>query len=310
MPNKLTLVTGGAGFIGANLVRSLLAHGYQVRVYDNLATGYREYLDGLDVEMVEGDIRDAAHIAKAMTGVDEIVHLAAAGSVIKSIEDPEENFSSNGVGTFTVLDEARKAGVERIVFSSTGGALMGDTPPPVDERSLPKPISPYGASKSVGEAYCHAFAKAYGMRTVVTRFANVYGPYSGHKQGAITVFFRALHEDRPITIFGNGDSSRDYIHVDDLCTGLVAGLTSDVPGGSVFHLASGVETTVGQLADACRKIVGKPGHPIEHQPYRRGEVERNFASYDLARKALGFAPKIDLEEGLARTWEWYLENVL
>lgn len=305
------LVTGGAGFIGANLVRRLLASGHRVRVLDLLVTGSRGYLAGLDVEFVEGDVRDRDAVAGALQGVDQVVHLAASGSVIASIEDPAANFSVNVNGTFAVLDETRKAGIERLVFSSTGGALMGNTPPPVNEQSLPKPISPYGASKSVGEAYLHAYAVSYGMRTVATRFANVYGPYSGHKGGAITVFFKALHSGEPIVIYGTGsDSSRDYLYVEDLCAGIEAGLTADVPGGSVYHLATGIGTTVKELVEACCRVAGKPDHPIEYQPYRRGEVERNFATYDLAKAELGFTPTVELDEGLARTWDWYLKHVL
>lgn len=304
------LVTGGAGFIGSNLARRLLDDGWSVRVLDLLVTGRKEYLDGLDVEFVAGDIRTPEIVADALTDVDAVAHLAASGSVVQSVADPAANFSTNVVGTFTVLDEARKAGVGRFVFSSTGGALIGDATPPVDERSVPRPISPYGASKMVGEAYGHAFARSYGMHTVSTRFANVYGPYSGHKQGAITVFFKAIHNGEPIVIYGDGKASRDYLYVDDICAGIRLGLTADVPAGSVYHLATGVETTVAQLADACRRVAGKPEHPIEYRPARAGEVDRNFASYDLAKAELGFTPTVDLDEGLARTWDWYLENVL
>lgn len=304
------LVTGGAGFIGANLVRRLLDDGWQVRVLDDLSTGRTEYLDGLDIEFVTGDIREPLAIGDAVDGVDRLIHLAAFGSVIKSIADPTDNFSANVVGTFSVLDAARRAGIERLVFSSTGGALIGNTEPPVDERSLPKPISPYGASKLSGEAYCHAFAQAYGMRTVATRFANVYGPYSGHKPGAITVFFKAIHAGEPIVIYGDGTASRDYLYVDDLCSGIVGGLTADVPGGSVFHLATGVETTVSELADACRRAAGVPDHPIDFKPARPGEVDRNFASYDRAEAELGFTPSTAFADGLATTWQWYTDHVL
>jgi UDP-glucose 4-epimerase len=302
------LVTGGCGFVGANLVPQLLAEGKWVRVLDDLRTGRAQYLDPYDVEFVKGDVCDPAVVADAMTDVDAVVHLAAAGSVVDSVSDPAANFTANALGTFTVLNAVRAAGIERLVFSSTGGALIGDTTPPVNERSLPKPISPYGASKLAAEAYCHAFAKSYGIRTVSTRFANVYGPYSGHKKGAITVFFKALHRGEPIIIYGDGNASRDFMYVDDICAGIRLGLTTDVPGGTVVHLATGVETSVVQLARACREVVGRPDHPIEFRARRAGEVERNFATYDLAHRLLGFEPSVSLEEGLARTWKWYLDN--
>lgn len=304
------LVTGGAGFIGATLVRRLLDAGWTVRVLDNLSNGRKEYLDGLDVDLRVGDVTDLDTVSASMADLDTVIHLAAAGSVVDSVADPVANFSANVVGTFTVLDAARRAHVERLVFSSTGGALIGNATPPVDERSLPKPISPYGASKLSGEAYCHAFAKAFRIGTVATRFANVYGPFSGHKKGAITAFFKAVHNGDPIVVFGDGKASRDFMYVDDICTGLELAIRTEVPAGSVFHLASGVETTVLQLADACRRAAGSPEHPIEFRPARPGEVERNFAAYDLARDCLGFRPSVSLEDGLARTWAWYGKHVL
>jgi UDP-glucose 4-epimerase len=303
------LVTGGAGFVGTNLVRRLLSAGHSVRILDDFRTGRREYVADLDAEVVEGQIGDTELVTKLASDVDAIVHLAAAGSVVDSVADPVANFEANARGTFSVLTAARAAEVGRLVFSSTGGALIGNAIPPVNEKSLPKPISPYGASKLAAEAYCHAFAKSYGIRTVALRFANVYGPYSGHKKGAITVFFRALHEDRPIQIFGDGKASRDFMYVDDICRGLELGLTTDLEPGTVAHLATGVETTVSELADACRRAVGKPDHPIEFLPARPGEVERNFATFDYAREAMGFEPSVALDDGLKRTYDWYQEHV-
>ena len=217
------LVTGGAGFVGATLVRRLVASGHVVRVLDNYSTGDAAYLAGVNAEQIEGDIRDAAALDAALAGIDAVVHLAAAGSVVKSVADPETNFDVNVTGTFRVLDAARRAGVERTVQASTGGALIGDATPPVNEFSLPKPISPYGASKLAGEGYAHAFAKSYGLRTVALRFANVYGPWSAHKPGAMTVFFRAIHTGEPIVIYGDGSSSRDYTHVEDISRALELG---------------------------------------------------------------------------------------
>jgi UDP-glucose 4-epimerase len=303
------LVTGGAGFVGATLVRQLAEAGQRVRVLDNYSTGDAAHLAGVDAEQIEGDIRDADALDAALAGVDAVVHLAAAGSVIMSIADPAANFDVNTLGTFRVLDAARRAGVERTVQASTGGALIGNANPPVDESSLPKPISPYGASKLAGEGYAHAFAAAYGLRTVALRFANVYGPWSEKKQGVIQMFFRAIRAGEPLVIYGDGSASRDYTHVDDIARAIGLALDRDVPGGTVLHVASGVETTVRELAGLCRDAAGAPGHPVEYRPARAGEVGRNFASYDLASKELGYAPSIAREEGIRRTWEWFTEAV-
>jgi UDP-glucose 4-epimerase len=295
--------------VGATLVRRLAGSGHSVRVFDNYSTGNPAYLDGVGAALVEGDIRDAAALDAALAGIESVIHLAAAGSVVMSVADPVMNFEANVVGTFRVLDAARRAGLGRVVLASTGGALIGDALPPVNEFSLPKPISPYGASKLAGEGYAHAFAKSFGLRTVALRFANVYGPWSGHKKGAMTVFFQALHSGQPIVIYGDGTSSRDYTHVDDIAHALQLGLEGDVPGGTVLHIASGVETTITELADLCRNAAGKPDHPIEYQPRRVGEVDRNFATYDLAKQVLGYTPGIAREDGIAETWAWYQEHV-
>ena len=303
------LVTGGAGFVGATLVRRLVESGHAVRVFDNYSTGDASYLAGVDAEQVEGDIRDAAALDAALAGMDSVIHLAAAGSVVVSVQDPVMNFEANVVGTFRVLDAARRAGVERMVLASTGGALIGDATPPVDEGSLPKPISPYGASKLAGEGYAYAFSNAYGLRTVALRFANVYGPWSAHKKGSTTLFFRAIHAGEPMVIYGDGSSSRDYIHVDDISWALAASLERDLPGGTVLHIASGVETTVAELARLCGEAAGVPDHPVEYRPTRVGEVDRNFATYDLAEQVIGYKPSIDRESGIRSTWQWYQEHV-
>ena len=306
---KRVLVTGGAGFVGATLVRQLVERGHSVRVFDDYSTGDPAHLAGVDAELVEGDIRDQAALDAALAEIDAVIHLAAAGSVIKSIEDPVANFDVNVLGTFRVLDAARRAGVERTVQASTGGALIGDATPPVDENSLPKPISPYGASKLAGEGYAYAFSQCYGLRTVSLRFANVYGPWSARKQGAINMFFKAIHAGEPMVIYGDGTSSRDYTHVDDISRALRLALEGDVPGGTVLHIASGVETTVADLARLCRAAAGVPDHPVEYRPGRPGEVGRNLASYDLADKVLGYTPTISREDGIASTWQWYAESV-
>jgi UDP-glucose 4-epimerase len=305
--SKHILITGGRGFIGVNLVQ-YLAKNWQVDVFDNLGraspTGWTEDC----ARMVHGDILDEGKLSSAMRGITHVVHLAAYGSVVESVDDPTTNFDINVRGTFNVLNAASKAGVRRFIFASTGGALIGDAVPPVHEDSVPKPISPYGSSKLCGEAYCHAFAKSYGLETVCLRFGNVYGPHSAHKKGAVTTFIKALMNDEPIVIYGDGSASRDYIHVDDLCAGIKAALEAPLAGGEVFHLASARETSVLQLAKGLCDIAGKPGHAINFKPARRGEVSRNFASYEKAKSVIGFDPKVLIEDGLPATWEWFLNH--
>lgn len=300
------LVTGGCGFVGANLVRLLLDNDQEIVVYDNLSKGNKSYLDGLDVQFIEGDIRDAETLAGAMssTSSDRVVHLAAFGSVVESVQDPKTNFEMNVVGTFNVLEQAVKQNISKIVFSSTGGALIGNATPPVNEHSLPKPISPYGAGKLCCEAYFHAFSRSYGISTVCTRFANVYGPYSDHKSGVINQFYKRITAGEPLVIYGDGSSTRDYIHVADLCDGIAQALLHYDVKTDVIHLASGRETSLKELADIMCDVSGNPNHPIEYLDKRVGEVDRNFARYDYAKEVLGFEPKVQLEQGLKEAWEW------
>ena len=301
------LVTGGRGFIGVNLVRSLLKN-QTISVYDNLERSSPTGWSDEGAKMVVGDILDEKILQASMQDVSHVVHLAAYGSVMESLGDPITNFEANVRGTFNVLNSAVATGVGRVVFASTGGALIGDATPPVDENSLPKPISPYGASKLCGEGYCHAFAKSYDLETVCLRFGNVYGPHSAHKKGAVTMFIKAIMRDEPIVIYGDGSASRDYIYVDDLCVGIEAALGTCLTQPEVFHIASGRETTVLELAKILCDLAGKPGHPIEFKPARRGEVTRNFAAYEKARSQLGFSPSWRLEDGLAATWEWFTKQ--
>lgn len=300
------LVTGGCGFIGANLVPKLLQQGYSVTVYDDLSRGRLEYLaDPGACRFIRGDIRDELRLCAALKGVDFVVHLAAYGSVVESVVNPDDNFSVNAEGTFTVLNAARKSGIKKLVFSSTGGALIGNATPPVDETSVPRPISPYGASKLAGEGYCCAFAHSYEMSITALRFANVIGPISRHKKGAVTVFLKALMAGEDIRIYGDGGATRDFLYVDDLCNGLIAAMKAEKRGFNVYHLASGREVSILELAELARTVASAPHHPIRFEPKRTGEVERNFASCERARAELGFSPSIGLEQAMRMTWDWF-----
>jgi UDP-glucose 4-epimerase len=297
-----TLVTGGAGFIGANLAPMLRAAGQDVRVLDSMVAGDPARLDP-EVEVVAGDVRDPDAVARAMAGADAVVHLAAAGSVVESIADPYANFEVNALGTLRVLQAAAHQEVERFVFASTGGALIGDAPPPVDESSVPRPISPYGASKLAGEGYCQAFRGSYGLNTVALRFANVYGPHSDRKKGALTAFIKHALRGEPIDIYGDGGATRDFLYVTDLCRGIAtAHARRDVSG--VVHLASERETTIADLARLVREATGADV-PVEHHDRRRGEVERNFAMAKLAGELLDWRAEVALEDGIAETVAWF-----
>ena len=299
-------MTGGCGFVGVNLVPMLLERGDDVRILDNFSLAGRDRAAGLDVEVLEGDVRDHEAVAQAVEGMDAVIHLAAFGNVVDSVAEPCENFDVNARGTFVVLHEAVRAGVRRFVFASTGGALIGDAPPPVDERSVPRPISPYGASKLSGEGYCHAFRGSYGLETVALRFANAYGPRSEHKKGAVTAFIKRALRGEPLVIYGDGSATRDFLYVDDLCRGITAALAAPAED-PVIHLASERETTLSELARLIVEITGAEV-PIEHGQRRRGEVERNFARARRASELLGFRAAVSLEEGLARTADWFRRN--
>jgi UDP-glucose 4-epimerase len=300
------LVTGGCGFIGARLVARLLDEGAELRVLDDLSRGRADNLPS-GVELVRGDIRDADAVAGALAGVDTVIHLAAYGSVIESIADPLTNFDINARGTLVLLRGCVDAGVERFVLASTGGALIGNAEPPVDESNLPWPISPYGASKLCGEAYLHAFAGAYGLRTAALRFANVYGPYSDHKKGAVTTFIKNALLGEPIVIYGDGSASRDFLFVDDLCSAIRAAVAADL-ADEVIHVASERETTVSELAELILRLAGSEDLEIEYLPARRGEVARNFATAEKARRILEFAPAETLESGMEKTIDWFSEH--
>jgi UDP-glucose 4-epimerase len=299
-------VTGGFGFIGASLVRKLLAEGSRVRVLDDLSRGDAANLEGLEVEALTGDVRDPRDVGEAMEGgVDAVVHLAAFGSVTESVSGLSENFDVNVRGTVNLLQEAARRKVKKFVFASSGGAVIGRGPLPVSEASLPRPVSPYGASKLCGEAYCHAFAQTFALPTVMLRFANVYGPFSHRKRGAVTAFIKALLRDRPLVIYGDGSATRDFLFVDDLCQGIYQALERSLEPGTLLHLASGVETTIIALANELRKIAGRASHPTHFAPPRAGELEHNFADFDRANRLLGFNPRTSLTAGLDLTWRWF-----
>jgi len=303
------LVTGGAGFIGANLIRRLIAPAVRIRVLDNLSAGRRSDLAGLPVEFIQGDIRDAGIVDRAVDGVQVVIHLAAHTNVMESIKNPELNFENNVQGTFNLLKASVLHGVGRFIFASTGGAIVGDVIPPIREDMPPHPISPYGAGKLAGEAYCSAFWGSYGLKTISLRFSNVYGPFSYHKSSVIAKFFQQVQVGEPIAVFGDGEQTRDFIYVGDLCQGIIKALEVPLPFGEAIQLGSGRETSINEMLGLLRQVVGDDGFPpTRYDPPRQGEILRNYVSITRAVKYLKFSPVTDLQTGLRQTWGWFQDN--
>jgi UDP-glucose 4-epimerase len=302
--SRAVLVTGGGGFIGSNLVRALLERGDDVRVLDNFATGRRENLAGLDVRVVEGELRSYERVHNAVRGTEIVFHLGALGSVPRSVQDPLTSSAVNVEGTLNVLLAARDEGVRRVVFSSSSSVYGTRRDLPVTERTPPDPISPYGVAKLAAERYCVSFSRVYeSFETVVLRYFNVFGPRQSplsQYAAVIPLFVGALDLGEPITIFGDGEQSRDFTYVDNVVDATVR--AADVPqaNGSMLNVSAGHPATVNELADALARIMGRE---VERRfaPERAGEIRNSWADISAARDVLGYEPHIALEEGLRRT---------
>lgn len=300
------LVTGGAGFIGANLVHHLATmRGYRLRVLDDLSAGQSAPDLPSSVDFRRADFTDREAMAGCLADIDAVVHLAALSGVVDSIADPRPSFGVNVAGTFQLLELARSAGVRRLVNASTGGALLGEVPPPIDESMAPSPLSPYGASKLAVEGYCSAFSGAYGLACLSLRFSNVYGPRSGHKKSAVAAFIKQALLGEPLTIYGDGSQQRDYLYVGDLARAIAAVLDGDAAG--VYQLGSGRPISLEQLIAALEAVAGRR-LPVRFEAARRGEVHSTWCAVDKARRELGFGAPTTLAEGLGVTWQWFAQN--
>ncbi len=290
------IVTGGAGFIGSNLVDALLERGDDVEVVDNLATGKRENLNATARFRME-DIRDDGLELDA----DVVFHLAAQADVNRSVHDPLYDSSVNVAGTLNVLEAARRADAQ-VVFSSTGGAIYGEVERPADEQTPRRPMSPYGIAKLCGEAYLTGWNRIHGTRHVVLRFANVYGPRqdSGLEGGVVAIYLERMARGEGTAIFGDGEQTRDFVHVDDVVQALLA---APAHGGGIFNVGTGEETSVNRLHELCRRVSGA-GSPPEYQDARLGDARRSVLDVSLIERELGWRPAVSLEDGLRRTWDW------
>lgn len=325
------LITGGCGFIGTALIRSLRDEGgHGIRVVDNLTVGDREDLatasdfveespenpgpvsPGGPVELIVGDILDEDLALRAAEGADAIVHLAANTGVLPSIEDPRGDCRKNVLGTLNYLEAARHNGVGRFVFASSGGTVIGEVEPPIHEEMAPHPVAPYGASKLAGEGYCSAYFQTFGVQSVALRFGNVYGPLSGHKNSVVARFIRRAAGGEDLEIYGDGAQTRDYIYIGDLIRAIKLSVTVDGVGGETFQIATNAETTVRGLTDRLLPALAEAG--VKDVEVRNAEdlgrrgVSRNFADTSKAKRLLGWQAEMDLDEGLRRTVEWFMET--
>ncbi len=306
--SSVSLVTGGAGFIGSNLVRGLLERGDSVRVLDNFSTGSRGNLEGLEVEVIEGELRSYERVHNAVRGVDVVYHLGALGSVPRSVQDPLTSSAVNVEGTLNVLLAARDAEVRRVVYSSSSSVYGTRRDLPVTEQTPPDPISPYGVAKLAAERYCVSFSRVYTLETVVLRFFNVFGPRQSplsQYAAVVPLFVTAIGQGEPITIEGDGEQSRDFTYVTNVVDASTRAAEAEGASGRIFNVSSGSPATVNQLADTIGRIAGKQ---VERQfaPPRTGDIRDSWADIGAAREALGYEPRIDLDEGLRLTVEYLL----
>ena len=302
------LVTGDAGFIGSRLVPRLLKLGYAVTVLDNLSTGKMQNLDGVldhpNFMFQRRDIIDKALPNEVFDGIDSIIHLAALIDISTSFADPTKNHEINVNGTFNMLQAAIKHNVRKFVFASST-SVYGDTKTlPVQENIALNPISPYAASKVAGEAYCCAFANCFGLETVALRFFNIYGLRSGNSpySGVITKFLQKIINGEALTIDGDGEQTRDFIHVNDIVKAVILALERKGLRGEVFNVCTGVPTSVNELAAALKAVTGK-NPDVKYGPERLGDIKSSYGDPSEAAEKLGFRASTDLPKGLQILFE-------
>ena len=306
------LVTGGAGFIGSNLVDALLADGQEVRVLDDLSSGRIENLGGAftRIEFLEGSITDSALVKYAMRGVDYVLHEAALASVPQSVADPEGNHDVNVNGTLALLLAARDANVKRFVLASSAAVYGDGEESPKVESLAPAPVSPYASAKLIGEVYCRQFAVCGWLPTVCLRYFNIFGPRQDPGSDyapVVPIFIRCHVEDRPATIYGDGEQTRDFTYVENVVRANLRAVESDAAVGGVFNIGCGESFSVNELHDRVARSFGGGVAP-RHEPTRAGDVRLSRASIERARESLGYEPVVGFDEGLERTCAWFREH--
>ncbi len=310
---KRVLVTGGAGFIGSHVVDRFLADGWSVTILDDLSSGREENVPA-DATFVRGDITtpEAAHLVREGR-FDVLCHLAAQIDVRRSVLDPVYDATRNILGTLNLMEAVRASGyATRVVFSSTGGALYGDfDPPPSTEAFAKDPEAPYGIAKLSVEYYLAYYGRVHGLDTVALRYANVYGPRQDPhgEAGVVAIFCNRILDGRALTVYGDGEQSRDYVYAGDVASANFLAATSVLPApgrldARAFNIGTGIETSVNTLATTLQSVAGATA-PIEHAPARAGELARSALQTDKAREVLGWSPTVSLADGLRSTYRYF-----
>jgi nucleoside-diphosphate-sugar epimerase len=305
---ELCLVTGGAGFIGSNLVRGLLKEGKAVRVIDNLTTGNISNLEDIldQIEFIEGDIRDLSIIQKASENIRYVFHQAALPSVPRSVERPIDSNQSNIDGTLNVLLAARDKGVKRVIYAGSS-SVYGDTPElPKKEDMRPHPLSPYAVTKLTGEYYCKVFSDVYGLETITIRYFNVFGPRQNPESqyaAVIPKFIDAFLKGESPIVFGDGQQSRDFTFVDNVVYANILCSKAKKTAGEVINIATSYQISLNELISILKKITGREIDPVYTNP-REGDIKHSLADISQAKNLIGYKPIVGLEQGLIKTFQW------
>lgn len=307
------LVTGGAGFIGSNMADELIKKGAKVTILDNFVTGFRENLEEItgDFEFIEGDINNSDKLRQAVEGSEIVFHQAALPSVPRSVENPLETHEACVNGTFNVLLRSREANVRRVVYAASSSAYGNQEVLPKEETMLPEPLSPYAAAKLMGEYYCQVFNNVYGLETLCLRYFNVFGPRqnpSSQYSGVISRFVDALMSNKTPVIYGDGETSRDFTYIDNVVDANLKAAQTKKGIGQVMNVANGERITLNQLLETLKKITNQSDVQVEYKSERSGDVKHSQASNRRAVDYLGYEKKVDLEEGLRNTINWWKQS--
>jgi UDP-glucose 4-epimerase len=306
----IALVTGGAGFIGSHIARSLIEQGARVRIIDNLSTGYEANLNeiGGSLDFINASIADPNALKSALQDVELIFHEAAIPSVPKSVAQPRETHEASVNGTFSLLLAARDAKVRRLVYAASSSVYGDQRESPKHESMRPDPLSPYAVAKLVGEYYCQVFTRTYGLETVCLRYFNVFGPRqdpSSPYSGVISRFIRALESGEPPVIYGDGEQTRDFTYVANAVEANLRAAQAAGASGRVFNIANGQSVSINEVLEVLKQLTGRTDVSAEYAEPRVGDVRDSLADLGAARSVLGYAPQVGLEEGLRLTLDWW-----